>query len=65
MPTTLAYSKKAAAEAAGVSLDTITRAINAGDLSTCDPRVNGKSIQKVIILRSELERWLTNGQRGA
>ena len=65
MATTLAYSKKDAAEAAGVSLDTITRAINAGDLATCDPRVHGKSIQKVIILRSELERWLTNGQRGA
>lgn len=65
MPTTLAYSKKDAAEAAGVSLDTITRAINAGDLATCDPRVDGKSIQKILILRTELERWLTNGQRGA
>lgn len=63
MPTTLAYSKKDAAEAAGVSLDTITRAINAGDLATCDPRVHGKSIQKILILHSELERWLTNGSR--
>lgn len=63
MATTIAYSRKEAAEAAGVSEDTIKRAINSGDLTTCDPRVDGRSIQKVLILRTELERWLTNGPR--
>ena len=65
MPATLAYNRKAAAEAAGVSEDTIKRAVNAGDLATCDPHVHGRSIQKVLILRTELERWLTNGPRTA
>lgn len=63
MATTIAYSRKEAAEAAGVSEDTIKKAIRCGDLISCDPRVDGKSIQKVLILRIELERWLTNGPR--
>lgn len=59
----IAYTKRQAAEATGVSLDTIRRAIQAGDLVTVAPRVDGREIQKRLILSSELERWLTNSPR--
>lgn len=59
----IAYTKKQAAEASGVSLDTIRRAIQAGDLATVQPRIDGREIQRVLVLGTELERWLTNSPR--
>lgn len=59
----IAYTKLEAAEATGLSIDTISRAVNAGELATATPQIDGKPIQKVLILGSEIERWLTNSPR--
>jgi len=61
--TRVAFSRKEAAEAVGLSVDTVRRAINAGDLTTYRPRIDGREIQKELILASELERWITNSTR--
>lgn len=55
----IAYTKRQAADACGLSIDTITRAINSGDLETITPAIDGRELSKVLILASELERWLT------
>lgn len=54
----LAYSREEAAVACGVSLDTVKRAITAGDLATVSPLVGGRRISRILVLREELERWL-------
>lgn len=59
----IAYTKQEAAKATGLSFDTISRAVNAGELKTAEPRIDGKPINKILILKSELERWLTNSPR--
>lgn len=56
--TTIAYNKADAASAVGVSIDVINRAIRAGDLVPAKPTINGKTVGKVVILASELERWV-------
>ena len=56
----IAYTRQTAAAATGLSVDTIKDAINAGDLVATRPKVNGRQIAKDLILRSELERWLSN-----
>ena len=54
----LSYTRKEAAEATGLSEDTLKRAINAGDLRPLNPKIQSRSLQKVLIHRDELERWL-------
>lgn len=61
--TRIAFSRKEAAEAVGLSIDTVRRAITAGDLLTYKPRIGGREVNKELILASELERWITNQPR--
>lgn len=56
----ITYTRKQAAQACGLSEDTIRRAINSGDLETMSPEIDGRPISKVLIHASELERWLAN-----
>ena len=66
MSTRLAYSRKEAAEACGVSEDTIRRAINSGALRA--KRTNGQSAKaasnkerpagRYIITAKDLQAWL-------
>lgn len=57
------YNVKDAAAAFGVSRDVITRAINAGDLATLDPRVEGRPVSVRLIAADELWRWMRNEDR--
>lgn len=61
----LSYTRAQASEMTGLSEDVIRRAIKAGDLKALDPRVDGKSIQRVVIEHDELMRWLHNQTRTA
>ncbi len=54
----LAYTREEAAQAVGVSVDTIKRAIAAGDLRTVSPAVKGRPVSRVLITAAELGRWL-------
>ena len=62
-PAPLAYDKRGAAAAAGVSLDVINRAIAAGALRTSSPvgTPDGARIAKVLILADDLLAWLKAG----
>ena len=59
----LAYSVKDAAEAVSLSATTITEAINAGDLPVFRPIRGGKTLNKKLIWRKDLEAWLNQGIR--
>lgn len=59
----IAYTTKEAAEAVGLSEDTIKRAINAGDLEAHAPRVAGRQIARQIIRLEELNRWINDDDR--
>jgi len=59
----LSYNMSEAVKATGLSKDTITRAVNAGDLQELDPRVEGQPIRARLFAREELERWLHNRNR--
>lgn len=61
--TRIAFSRKEAADAVGLSVDTVRRAIYSGDLRTYRPRIGGREVNKEIILASELERWITSSPR--
>ena len=65
MDTKLAYNMREAIEATGLSKDTITRAVNAGDLQELDPRVEGQPVRARLFSREELMRWLHNRNRSA
>lgn len=52
MTTPVSYSIQGAAEASGVSPDTIRRAVRAGDLAVHYPT------SRPVILRDELEAWI-------
>lgn len=54
----IAYSRRQAAETTGLSVDVIDRAIKAGDLRAVRPTVDGRKLATVLILHTELERWL-------
>jgi hypothetical protein len=54
----ISYSRKQAAEQTGVSVDTLDRAIKAGDLATLHPPIDGKPIASPLIEHGELIRWL-------
>lgn len=53
----ITYSIPDAARATSVSVDTIRRAIRAGDLATTSPRVDGRHIATNLIPADELTRW--------
>lgn len=53
--TRLAYTRKEAAEACGVSEDTIRRAINSGALRA---KRTGRTGGKYLITAKDLESWL-------
>lgn len=59
----LSYTRREAAAATGLSVDTITRAVNAGDLPARNVRVDGKRVSTVLILASDLEAWLRDEPR--
>lgn len=61
--TPLAYTPKTAAEATGLSIDVIKRAIRSGDLKATRPRIDGREVAKDSIAPVALERWLTGGTR--
>ena len=61
--TKIAYTVKEAAEATGLSPDTVKRAINAGDLKALTPRVSGRQIARQVIHADELNRWLNDDTR--
>lgn len=58
MTAPLTYTTQTAAEATGLSVRTIERAIKAGDLRATRPKVEGREITKDVILATELERWV-------
>lgn len=60
MSTRLAYDKREAAEACGVSEDTIKKAINSGALRAKRSSKNedGDGVGKYLITRAALEAWL-------
>lgn len=53
----LAYNAHEAADATGVSVDVIRRAVRSGDLAVVNPKVDGKPIAKWLIPAPELARW--------
>lgn len=60
-PTKLAYTRREAAEACGVSVDVIDKAIKAGDLRAVRPTIDGRKLATILIRHTELERWLADG----
>lgn len=54
----LAYSRAEAADAVGVSKDTIDDAIRAGDLRAVRPTIEGRKIRTILIAHDELARWI-------
>ncbi len=59
--TPVSFSYETAALATGHSIDTIQRAVRAGDLAVKFQQVAGRTVSKPIILRGELERWIEAG----
>lgn len=59
----LAYSVREAAEATGVGVDTVKRAIRSGDLPTKSPRVDGRRVNKYVILAADLEAWISDSSK--
>ncbi|MBP7988835.1 helix-turn-helix domain-containing protein [Candidatus Neomicrothrix sp.] len=60
-PTKLAYTRREAAAACGVSVDVIDKAIKAGDLRAVRPTIDGRKLATILIRHTELERWLAEG----
>lgn len=56
----LAYTREEAAEACGVSVDSIKRAIANGQLATVSPPIGkkGERLTRVLIPAESLTRWL-------
>lgn len=56
----LSYTREQAAEACGVSVDTIKRAVASGVLATLSPPIDpkGRRVSRVLIAADELRRWL-------
>lgn len=54
----VSYTRREAAQAAGVSYDTIAAACRSGDLREVKPEINGRRIRNGVILRDDLEAWL-------
>lgn len=60
MSSKISYTYQEAHEATGHSVDTIKRAVNSGDLPTHKPKIDGRVVNKPVILKSDLERWVAN-----
>lgn len=56
----MAFTINEAAEATGFSADTIRRAVQAGDLPARKPKINGKKVNRLVILASDIEAWLSD-----
>lgn len=56
----LAFTINEAAEATGFSAETIRRAVQAGDLPARKPKINGKKVNRLVILASDIEAWLSD-----
>lgn len=53
----LTYTYATAAQATGLSVDTIKRAVKAGDLAANQPVIESRTIASVLIPADELRRW--------
>ena len=53
----ITYTYATAAQATGLSVDTIKRAVKAGDLAANQPEIDGRNIASVLIPAEELRRW--------
>lgn len=51
-----------ASAATGVSVDVIRRAYRSGDLPTHYPEVDGKQVNKPLILADDLREWVARGK---
>jgi hypothetical protein len=51
-----------AGAASGVSVDVIRRAVRAGDLPVHYPNVNGRQVNKPLILADDLRAWVERGK---
>lgn len=61
----VSYTVREAAEATGLSQDTILAAIRSGDLRVAAPEVDGTRLKnKYVVLREDLIAWL-RGRREA
>ena len=58
----VSYDISGAALASGVSTDVIRRAVNAGDLPTHYPEVDGRQVNKPLILVDDLRAWVLAGK---
>ncbi len=58
----VAFDVKGAAAASGISEQVIRRAINAGDLLPHYPDVDGRQIDKPLILADDLRAWIARGR---
>jgi len=56
----IAFTIQTAADATGLSVDVIRRAVKSGDLAATRPTIGQRKITRDVILRAELERWLVN-----
>jgi len=63
MTAPIAYTPKTAAEATGLSIDVIKRAIRSGDLKATRPLIDGREVAKDSIAPVALERWLTGATK--
>ena len=57
----LAYNRRDAAAQLGVSVDVIDKAIKAGNLRAVRPKVGDRKLATILIMHTELERWLAEG----
>ena len=57
----LAYTRREAAEACGVSVDVIDKAIKAANLRVVRPKIGDRKLSTILIVHAELERWLADG----
>lgn len=53
----IAFTVREAADATGLSQDSIKRAIRSGDLASYSPRIEGRKLTTVLIAADELARW--------
>lgn len=53
----ITYTYATAAQATGLSVDTIKRAVKAGDLAANQPVIESRAIASVLIPAEELRRW--------
>lgn len=54
-------TKKQAAQYVGLSVDTISRAINSGDLPAYRPIIDSREVTTDLVLVADLEQWAYPG----